>query len=786
MEDITRLKRQALEKFFSRMNPEQKKAVFSINGPLLILAGAGSGKTTVLVNRIANMIFFGDAYNCDAPLTVTDEDIAFLKGFINGTETDGKRLSDIVAYRKVKPWSILAITFTNKAAGELKERISKLLGEEGSGLTAATFHSACVRILRREADKLGFTSNFAIYDTDDSKRVIKAAMKALDVSEKMFPVKSVMGEISHAKDSMISAEEYIQQASGDYRQLTIGKIYLRYQQELKSSNAMDFDDIICHTVTLFENEPDVLDHYQNLYKYIMVDEYQDTNRVQFKLIALLSAKYKNLCVVGDDDQSIYRFRGATIENILNFEDEFSCDPDTGVIKLEQNYRSTQNILTCANELISHNIGRKGKNLWTSQGDGDKPEVYKALDERDEARFIADTIQSDVTDGYNYGDHAVLYRMNAQANMIEQAMIKSGIPYKIFGGVKFYERKEIKDILAYLEVVNNPADFFRLNRIINEPKRGIGDATVTKIEQIASDVGESPLYVMGHATEFVPIAKKSKALSEFAFMIEDLQEAAETVTLPELLDEVLERTGYEAMLKVQGGEGETRLENISELKSTMAKYEEDAEEPTLEGFLEEVALYTDIDTLDENGDYVMMMTMHSAKGLEFPVVFLPGMEDNIFPSMRNLESDIELEEERRLAYVAITRAKQKLYMIHSSERVLYGNKQYNRASMFIKELPKENIVKKESESFKSALSFSNKPSGNVSMAKQMSIFNSAKSSTQDTQSYSVGERIRHKVFGAGTILTVQPMANDTLLEIAFDTKGTKKVFANFAKLKKEDE
>lgn len=786
MEDIVKLKKTALEKFFSRMNPEQMKAVFSINGPLLILAGAGSGKTTVLVNRIANMIFFGDAYNCDYPMTVTDEDIAFIKGFIEGTETDSKRLSEIVAYRRVKPWNILAITFTNKAAGELKERISKLLGEEGSGLTAATFHSACVRILRREADKLGFTSNFAIYDTDDSKRVIKAVMKALDISEKMFPVKSVMGEISHAKDSMISAEEYIQQSAGDYRQLTIGKIYLRYQQELKASNAMDFDDIICHTVTLFENEPDVLDHYQNLYKYIMVDEYQDTNRVQFKLISLLSAKYKNLCVVGDDDQSIYRFRGATIENILNFEDEFSCDPNTGVIKLEQNYRSTQNILTCANELISHNIGRKGKNLWTSAGDGDKPEVYKALDERDEARFIADTIQSDVTDGYNYGDHAVLYRMNAQANMIEQAMIKSGIPYKIFGGVKFYERKEIKDVLAYLEVVNNPADFFRLNRIINEPKRGIGDATVSKIEQIASDIGESPLYVMGHATEFVPIAKKSKALGEFAFMIEDLQEAADMVTLPELLDEVLERTGYEAMLKEQGVEGETRLENISELKSTMAKYEEDAEEPTLEGFLEEVALYTDIDNLDENGDYVMMMTMHSAKGLEFPVVFLPGMEDNIFPSMRNLESDIELEEERRLAYVAITRAKQKLYMIHSQERVLYGNKQYNRASMFIKELPKENITKAESESFRSGMSFSNKPSGNVSMAKQMSIYNQAKSNIKDKQTFTVGERIRHKVFGAGTILTVQPMANDTLLEIAFDTKGTKKVFANFAKLKKEDE
>ena len=780
MKDTNTIKKQALERFFSRMNPMQRQAVFHINGPLLILAGAGSGKTTVLVNRIANMIHFGDAYETEYKQEFTDEEAAFIEDYAEGRTDDGMRLAQIVGFCTVRPWNILAITFTNKAAGELKERIANILGEEGKGITAATFHSACVRILRRECSHIGFTQSFAIYDTDDSKRVIKTVMREMDLDEKMFPVRGIMTEISHAKDSMIGPEEFAKDGMGDYRKSTVAKIYARYQKELRANNAMDFDDIICHTVTLFEQEPDVLDHYQNLYKYIMVDEYQDTNKVQFKLVSLLSQKYGNICVVGDDDQSIYRFRGATIENILNFEDEFGCRPED-VIKLEQNYRSTQNILTCANRLISNNVGRKGKNLWTDSGDGDKVVVHKSINERDEAAYIARTITANNEKGRHYGDHAVLYRMNAQSNALEQAMIKASIPYKIFGGLKFYDRKEIKDILAYLEVINNHADMFRLRRIINEPKRGIGDATVRVIDQIVSDLGEDPIYIMEHSPEYVPLAKKSKVLTEFAFMIDDLTDLSEISSLPDLLDAVVDKTGYGAFLRQQGLEGETRLENIEELKSTMAKYEEDAEEPSLEGFLEEVALYTDIDTLDESGDYVALMTMHAAKGLEFPVVFVAGMEDNVFPSNRSMESEVELEEERRLAYVAMTRAKEQLHLVYAGERMLYGNTQYNRESTFIRELPKENIDEQVPK-----FSDDKKHSGvsNISLGRQMAMYNAAaRAGDSPAETYAVGDRVMHKKFGEGTVVGVTPMAGDTMLEIAFDNVGTKKIFANFAKPKK---
>lgn len=778
MDDIKALKRQAMERFFSRMNPMQKKAVFHINGPLLILAGAGSGKTTVLVNRIANMIHFGDAYETDYPQEFTEEEAAFIGDYAAGRTDDGKRLAQIIGFKQVRPWNILAITFTNKAAGELKERISKILGEDGKGITAATFHSACVRILRRESAHIGFTQSFAIYDTDDSKRMIKALMKSMELDERMFPVRSIMTEISHAKDSMITPDEFAKEAAGDFRKTTVAKIYRRYQQELKANNAMDFDDIICHTVTLFEQNPDVLDHYQNLYKYIMVDEYQDTNRVQFKLVSLLSEKLGNICVVGDDDQSIYCFRGATIENILNFEDEFGCRAED-VIKLEQNYRSTQNILSCANKLISNNIGRKGKSLWTDRGDGEKVIVRKAMNERDEAAYIAKTISDNTDKGKRWGDHAVLYRMNAQSNALEQAMIKASIPYRIFGGVKFYERKEIKDILAYLGVISNHSDMFRLQRIINEPKRGIGDATFSVIDQIVSDLGEDAIYIMEHSTEYVPLAKKSKALTEFAFMIDDLTELVDEVSLTELLDAVLERTGYEDLMKQQGLEGEARLENIAELKSNMAKYEEEAEEPSLEGFLEEVALYTDVDTLDTNGDYVALMTMHAAKGLEYPVVFVAGMEENVFPSSRSMGEESELEEERRLAYVAVTRAMEQLHLVYAGERMLYGNMQRNRESVFIRELPKENI----DEQIPKLSSDESRHTQNLSLGKQMAMFNSAKVQESATETYSVGDRVLHKKFGEGTVVGVTPMAGDTMLEIAFDKVGTKKIFANFAKPKK---
>ena len=784
--DYNTLKNKALEKFFSKMNDNQKKAVFKINGPLLILAGAGSGKTTVLINRIANMIYFGDAYNNpDGYGNYTADELKFLEDYAKGKTDDSSKLADIVGYNCVKPWSILAITFTNKAANELKERIAGLLGESGSGITAATFHSVCVRILRRECEHIGFTPSFTIYDTDDSLRVIKTVLRNLDISEKMFPPRMILSEMSKQKDKMISPEEYLAKASDDYRTLQIAKVYKGYQQSLKSANAMDFDDILCHTVKLFEENPDVLDHYQNLYKYIMVDEYQDTNMVQFRLISLLSAKYGNLCVVGDDDQSIYKFRGATIENILSFEDQFGCDPETDVIRLEQNYRSTQNILTCANELIKHNNGRKGKNLWTDSGEGNKVTVYKCFSERSESRFVADTIMENVQNGDRFGGHAVLYRMNAQSNSLEQAFIRSGIPYRIFGGLKFYDRKEIKDILAYLSVINNPADMLRLKRIINEPKRGIGEATVTKIEQISSDLGENSLEIMYKSDSLAPIVARSKQLKSLAEMFYELAELVDVIPLEELLDEVMDRSGYELYLKSQGDEGITRLENIAELKSTMANYEENSEEPTLAGFLEEISLYTDIDNFDEDGDYVVMMTMHSAKGLEFPKVFVVGMEENIFPSSRSCESEDEIEEERRLAYVAITRAKEKLYLTHARQRMLYGRTDSNRVSRFIKELPVENIEKTEEPGMEDFFPASDKQVNapySINLQQQLAQRNRTSDQMQ-SQEFSVGDRVKHNIFGEGLVLSATKMANDTLLEIAFETKGTKKIMANFAKLKK---
>ena len=787
-QDYIELKKKALEKFFSRMNPEQQKAVFKINGPLLILAGAGSGKTTVLINRIANMIYFGNAYN-STESNADDADCKFLEDHINGKTDDSAKLSDIVASNPIQPWSILAITFTNKAANELKDRLSFMLGEAGEGVAASTFHSACVRILRSECEALGYSRNFTIYDSDDSQRTIKDILKDLDISDKMFPPKVVMNEISHRKDAMTDEDTFLEIAASDYRLSTIAKVYKEYQHRLRLANAMDFDDIIFNTVTLFENFPDVLDHYQNRYKYIMVDEYQDTNTAQFRLVELLARKFGNICVVGDDDQSIYKFRGATIENILNFEEQFGCNVETDVIRLEQNYRSTQNILNCANELIKNNSARKGKNLWTDSGDGDKVVFYKAADEKNEAKFIAEQILEDVGNGGKYNDHAVLYRINAMSNGIERALMQSGIPYKIFGGMKFYDRKEIRDILAYLQVINNNADMLRLKRIINEPKRGIGDATVALLEQISSDLGEDPVTVMRNSADLAPIEKRAKQLTALADMFTQLAEFAQTSTLEELLDELLDVSGYGEYLQSQGDEGIARLENIAELKSTMAQYEEEDQEPTLSGFLEQISLFTDIDTLDQNADYVALMTMHAAKGLEFPIVFVVGMEENIFPSARSMESEEDIEEERRLAYVAMTRAKSKLYLTRACERMLYGHTDRNRKSRFLKEIPREYVEKKEQEGLSQAVSSTSNAFGEVgsirsmSLRQQLNIRKAEKAPAAESQSFSAGDRIKHKIFGEGTILSATPMANDTLLEIAFDTKGTKKIMANYAKVKK---
>ena len=586
------------------------------------------------------MINFGDAYHNETSKASEDE-INFLSDYIDGKTDDIAKLKDIIAVSPVKPWNILAITFTNKAAGELRTRLSNILGEDDAReINAATFHSACVRILRREIDKLGYSNSFTIYDSDDSQRVIKSCLSDLNVSEQQFPPKAILSGISKAKDNMLFPEDIEASVGGDFRKSIISKVYTEYQKRLKNSNALDFDDIIMLTVQLFIDFPDVLEYYQNRYRYILVDEYQDTNHAQFKLVSLLASEHNNLCVVGDDDQSIYKFRGATIENILNFENQFE---NTVVIHLEQNYRSTQRILNTANSIIKNNQGRKPKTLWTDGELGDKTVVYKAQDEMDEAKFIAKTILDNVKHGGKFNDNVVLYRMNAQSNIIERAFVQSGIPYRVLGGLKFFDRKEIKDVLAYLAVINNNNDMLRLKRIINEPKRGLGESTLTMLEEITMDLNISPLEAMRNAADYPVLSKKASVLKSLAKMFDTLSDLSKTLPLDKLLDELLDKSGYREYLKSLGDDGINRLENINELKSTMISYANEAEEPSLSSFLEEISLYTDVDKLDEFVDAVYMMTIHSSKGLEFPNVFVVGMEEGIFPSSRTFESEDEIEE-----------------------------------------------------------------------------------------------------------------------------------------------
>ena len=779
-EQLQALRRQVMEKEFSRMNPMQREAVFTTEGPLLILAGAGSGKTTVLVNRIANIVKYGCAYGArEFSVSLTEEEIRMLEEYRDGTQEYTDEIADLLAVRPAKPWQILAITFTNKAAGELKERLEAMLGPDGQDIWASTFHSTCARILRRDGESIGYTSHFTIYDTDDSKRVMKECQRLLNIDDKMLSHKTLLHEISHAKDSLISPEDYLNDAGDDVRLRKIGEAYRLYEKLLRDADAMDFDDMIVNTVKLLEENEEVRTRYQNRFRYVMVDEYQDTNHAQYRLTSLLAGGSGNLCVVGDDDQSIYRFRGATIENILSFEEQYH---KAKVIRLEQNYRSTQNILDAANAVISHNTERKGKNLWTANGPGEKIVVDNAFDEQEESTFIADTIMDSVKRGRKWSDHAVLYRMNAQSNAIERTFVRMGVPYRVIGGHRFYERKEIRDALAYLSVISNPADNIRLRRIINEPKRGIGATTINHAAQIAAGLGLSLYEVISHADEYEQLVRAAPRLRAFTQIIDGLAEAAEELPLNELFEKAMRDTGYLDSLALDRETYQDRLENIQELSSNLLRYSEDNEEGDLNGFLEEVALMTDIDNYNEEADTVVLMTLHSAKGLEFPVVFIPGMERGIFPGIQSLYSASEMEEERRLAYVGITRAKERLYLTHARTRMLYGSTSHNAPSPFLEEIP-EGLVE---EKRKVTLS-QQKPSVQRATKPKKTFDHSfgpaAPKPSAPAGSYRVGDTVGHKLFGTGVVLSAQPMGNDTLLEIAFEKAGTKKLMANFARLTK---
>lgn len=799
------LRRQIIENEFKRMNECQKKAVFQIDGPLLILAGAGSGKTTVLVNRIANMLRFGHAYTSEfADRTPDDDDIVLMQAYLAGDKSVYPDIADVLCDRAPKPWQILAITFTNKAANELKERLCAMLGDEANDIWASTFHSSCVKILRRNADKLGFTNRFTIYDTDDSRRVMKECQRLLGIEDRFLSHKTILGEISRAKDSLVPPDEFLKTAGQDTRMQKIGECYKKYQSLLKNADAMDFDDIIFNTVRLFEENPDVLEHYQRQFRYVMVDEYQDTNHVQYKLTSLLADGYRNICVVGDDDQSIYRFRGATIENILSFETRYS---DATVIRLEQNYRSTQCILDAANAVIENNSQRKGKNLWTANGAGEKIELETAEDETGEANFIADKILSSVAKGRHFGDHAVLYRMNAMSGPIERALVKNAIPYRIIGGHKFYDRMEIKDALAYLSVVNNPADKIRLQRIINTPKRGIGDTSVQKANEIADLLGVSLFEVFKTADEYEVLKRAAGKLKAFAAMIEGIAAFSEDAPLADTLNRILEETDYVNSLRAEPEKFEDRVQNLNELSATLTRFSEENPEGTLNDYLEEVALLTDIDNYNSEADTVVLMTLHSAKGLEFPVVFIPGMEEGVFPGMQSMYVESEVEEERRLAYVGITRAKQKLYLTHAKSRMIYGSTNYYRPSRFVAEIPEKLLEIHRSVGFRERAGltgggYNGHTKSNAGGGTYTSVGNSAgsaggsavnrgfskptgaaKSASAALPDFKAGDTVEHKAFGTGIISTIRPMGNDMLLEVVFQKVGTKKLMARMANLKK---
>ncbi|MEE1013255.1 MAG: UvrD-helicase domain-containing protein [Clostridia bacterium] len=775
------LRNQILAREYPRLNNRQKEAVLQTDGPLLVLAGAGSGKTTVIVHKIAHLIQYGSY--AGEPAGITPEELEILEWYATG-EIDElpPHLAPYLVGEPVQPWQILAITFTNKAAGELKQRLVQRLGESGGDIFASTFHSACVRFLRRDAEKIGYDKSFTIYDGADQQTLMKECIRELNIDDKKYPPRAVLSAISQAKDKLVDPAEYATQVGGDFYFSQIARLYEVYQRKLKKNNAMDFDDLIVNTVRLLEECPEVLEYYRNRFRYILVDEYQDTNHAQYRLVSLLAGGHQNLCVVGDDDQSIYKFRGADIQNILGFEKEFK---NCRVIKLEENYRSTQTILDAANAVIKHNAGRKGKELWTAQGKGEKIELYTALNEHAEAYHIADAIRER---GGSLNDVVILYRMNAMSRIVEDALLKSAIPYKVLGGLRFYDRKEIKDLTSYLRLIQNHGDDVALIRVINEPKRGIGAASVTKVQTIAAREGMTMYAVCQKAHDFedFPTATAEK-LKNFGELIAGLRkELDEGMGLELFVKTVMERTGMIAALnKEKTVENQTRLENLDEFISMIQEAVNKDAAVTLEQILEDISLISDIDNYDEAQETVTLMTLHSAKGLEFPVVFLVGMEEGVFPGMRSFGDEEEIEEERRLCYVGITRAKERLFLTRAKSRTLFGATKYNLPSRFLEEIPQELLDMKEERP--KVVTFDDMPTKKAAGFGRSALLESQQkpkaAQESDLPNYAPGDKVKHRKFGIGTVIAAQSMGKDVLLRIDFPTEGEKKLLAAYAPIEK---
>ena len=770
-------KRALFDKYYSFLNPMQRRAVYTVNGPVLILAGAGSGKTTVLVNRIAHIIKYGNAYaTSTVPEFMTEDTLEDLEGAINLPREQIEKYLELFEEAPCPPDRILAITFTNKAANEIKERLSKILNADAENIWAGTFHSICMRILRKDGELVGYRPGFSVCDADDAKKTISVCVKELGINEKILSVKDIQNIISNAKDKLLTPAQYRAEYGKDYKFKLVADVYEKYQKSLEDSNLLDFDDIIMKTVMLLKSNPDVLSFYQNKFRYVCIDEYQDTNEAQFELSRLMSGFYKNIMVVGDDDQSIYKFRGATIENILSFDSTYSS---ARVIMLEQNYRSTSNILNAANGLISKNYHKHQKELWCENEEGSKIIVKQTPSQNDEARFIVEEIiRQKEQNGYSYRDFAVLYRMNAISRSLETIFANSGIPYRMLGAHRFYDREEIKDIVAYLSVINNPSDNVHLRRIFNKPARRIGQASFDKASAISAELGVSILEVMSRAREFNAIPKTAtEPMVEFSRLIADFNGELGKAPLDTLVQSVIKRTGYEAMLIEEGEAGKDRRENLEQLISAIKEYEQEEQNPSLTGFLEQISLVADVDKYNENDDTVILMTIHSAKGLEFPVVFIPGMEDSIFPSSQSMFSNGEIEEERRLAYVAITRAKKRLYMIHASERMMHGMTMRNPISRFVKEIDPKYLDMQRLSARGGSFSMPSQSRGSVSFTEALS--GASRPQRSAVVPYNIGDRVNHASFGDGTVIGVTPMSADFMYEICFDRAGTKKLMATYA-------